>query len=88
MRAKLLRLAEQEYVLILNFHHIVCDGSSLIIFYQELAALYEAFLEGRIRICLHCPFNTPTIPLGSMRGFKEKSWNLSLPIGNGNSARN
>src|SRR5262249_44655616 len=48
MRAKLLRLGEQEYVLILNFHHIVCDGSSLIIFYQELATLYEAFLDGKV----------------------------------------
>ena len=47
MRAKLLRLGEQEYVLILNFHHIVCDGSSLIIFYHELATLYEAFLDGK-----------------------------------------
>jgi amino acid adenylation domain-containing protein len=48
MRAKLLRLGEQEYVLILNFHHIVCDGSSLIIFYHELATLYEAFLDGEV----------------------------------------
>ena len=48
MRAKLLRLGEQEYVLILNFHHIVCDGSSLIIFYHELATLYEAFLDGKV----------------------------------------
>jgi amino acid adenylation domain-containing protein len=47
MRAKLLRLGEDEHVLILNFHHIVCDGSSLIIFYQELATLYEEFLEGK-----------------------------------------
>ena len=47
MRAKLLRLSEDNHVLILNFHHIVCDGSSLIIFYQELAALYEAFLDGK-----------------------------------------
>jgi amino acid adenylation domain-containing protein len=47
MRAKLLRLGEQEYVLVLNFHHIVCDGSSLTIFYHELAALYDAYLEGK-----------------------------------------
>lgn len=47
MRAKLLKLGEQEHVLMLNFHHIVCDGSSLVIFYRELAALYEAFLNDR-----------------------------------------
>jgi len=45
MRAKLLRLDEQEQMLILNFHHIVSDGSSLVIFYQELTALYKASLE-------------------------------------------
>ena len=56
MRAKLLRLREDDHFLILNFHHIVCDGSSLIIFYQELAALYEAFLEGK-------DSNLPSLPV-------------------------
>src|SRR5207249_2703715 len=48
MRAKLVRLSNDEHVLILNFHHVVCDGSSLTIFYQVLAALYEAFLDGEV----------------------------------------
>jgi amino acid adenylation domain-containing protein len=48
MRAKLLRLQDQEHVLILNFHHIVADGSSLSIFYRELGAMYEAFSEGKV----------------------------------------
>ena len=87
MRAKLLRLREDDHFLILNFHHIVCDGSSLIMFYQELATLYEAVLDGETSLCLHFPFNMPTMPCGSMSGFKEKSWNRSLPIGNGNSVR-
>jgi amino acid adenylation domain-containing protein len=48
MRAKLLRIRDQEHVLILNFHHIASDGSSLIIFYNELAVLYEAILGGKV----------------------------------------
>ena len=48
-------MGEQEYVLILNFHHIVCDGSSLIIFYHELATLYEAFLDGKVSILPSLP---------------------------------
>ena len=56
MRAKLLRLCEDDHFLILNFHHIVCDGSSLIIFYRELAALYETFLEGK-------DYNLPSLPI-------------------------
>ena len=47
MRVKLLKLKIHEQVLILNFHHIVSDGSSLRIFYEELATLYEAFLQGK-----------------------------------------
>ncbi len=47
MRVKLLRLGDEHHVLILNFHHIVCDGSSLAIFYRELATLYEMLLAGQ-----------------------------------------
>ena len=42
MRATLVKLAVDNHVFILNFHHIIADGSSLAIFYKELAALYEA----------------------------------------------
>jgi amino acid adenylation domain-containing protein len=45
MRANLLRLAECDHILILNFHHIICDGSSLVIFYRELADLYGSILR-------------------------------------------
>jgi amino acid adenylation domain-containing protein len=42
LRVKLLKLSEGDHVVILNFHHIIADGSSLAIFYQELAVLYNA----------------------------------------------
>ncbi|MBM2804326.1 MAG: non-ribosomal peptide synthetase, partial [Deltaproteobacteria bacterium] len=42
MRAMLVKLAVDNHVFILNFHHIIADGSSLAIFYKELAALYDA----------------------------------------------
>ncbi len=42
MRATLVKLAVDNHVFILNFHHIIADGSSLAIFYKELAALYDA----------------------------------------------
>jgi amino acid adenylation domain-containing protein len=44
IRAKLLRLGTEDFFLILNFHHLVCDGSSLAIFYRELALIYAAAL--------------------------------------------
>jgi len=47
LRMKLLRLGEQEHVVLLTMHHIVIDGWSLGIFIGEIATLYEAFIEDR-----------------------------------------
>jgi len=47
VRAKLLRLSDNRHVFILNFHHIVSDGSSVVVFFEELAMLYGSFLEGK-----------------------------------------
>ena len=47
LRASLLKLGEQEHVLLLNTHHIVSDGWSIWQFVRELAALYEAFMDGK-----------------------------------------
>lgn len=46
MRAHLLQLDEEEYILLINFHHIVCDGWSESIFIDELAVLYNTFSTG------------------------------------------
>jgi amino acid adenylation domain-containing protein len=45
-RARLLRLAAEEHVLLLNMHHIVSDGWSLGLLFHELTTLYRAFAEG------------------------------------------
>ncbi|WP_445304857.1 amino acid adenylation domain-containing protein [Microcoleus sp. Pol17C2] len=47
LRASLLQLDAEEYVLLLTLHHIIFDGWSIGVFLQELAALYEAFLIGK-----------------------------------------
>src|SRR5215212_3099852 len=46
MRVKLLRLSEQEHVLVLAMHHIVSDGWSAGVFFRELSALYAAYAAG------------------------------------------
>jgi amino acid adenylation domain-containing protein len=46
-RAHLLRLAEEDHLLLLTMHHIVSDGWSLGVLIGELATLYENFLEGK-----------------------------------------
>jgi amino acid adenylation domain-containing protein len=46
LRAGLLRLTGEEHVLWLVVHHIACDGVSMGILFQDLAAVYAAFLRG------------------------------------------
>ncbi|HEU0053556.1 MAG TPA: amino acid adenylation domain-containing protein, partial [Longimicrobium sp.] len=45
-RATLLRLGDEEHVLLLSLHHIVSDGWSMCVLFRELSALYEAFRDG------------------------------------------
>ena len=47
VRGSVIRLGEDDHVLLLTLHHIVFDGWSRRIFARELAALYEAFADGR-----------------------------------------
>ncbi len=47
LRALLLRLGEQEHVLLLTIHHIVFDGWSMGVLLRELGTLYDAFTTGR-----------------------------------------
>ncbi|MFN2529804.1 MAG: amino acid adenylation domain-containing protein [Pyrinomonadaceae bacterium] len=47
LRTTLLRLGEQEHVLLLTSHHIVSDGWSAEILFRELSALYNAFTNGK-----------------------------------------
>ncbi|GAX38399.1 non-ribosomal peptide synthetase [Nodularia sp. NIES-3585] len=46
LRAKVLYLAPQEHILLLEMHHIISDGWSSEVFLQEMASLYKAFLAG------------------------------------------
>ena len=46
-RARLIALGEKDHVLHLVVHHIVFDERSKIVVFRELAALYEAFVNGR-----------------------------------------
>ena len=52
---KLLKLGEQEHILLRTMHHIVSDGWSAGIFSREFMILYEAYREGR---------ESPLKPLG------------------------
>ena len=46
IRGRLIRLAEDEHVLLVTMHHIVSDGWSMGVLVSELNALYGAYLGG------------------------------------------
>ena len=46
IRGRVLRLAEDEHVLLLTQHHIVSDGWSVGVLIGEISALYDAFSRG------------------------------------------
>jgi amino acid adenylation domain-containing protein/FkbM family methyltransferase len=47
LRVTVLRLQEQEQILLLTFHHLITDGWAIGIFIHELAELYAAFVESK-----------------------------------------
>ncbi|HEX6373282.1 MAG TPA: amino acid adenylation domain-containing protein [Longimicrobium sp.] len=46
IRGALIRLADDDHVLMLTMHHIVSDGWSMGVFFDELASLYAAHARG------------------------------------------
>jgi len=47
LRVKLLRLAEDDHVLLITMHHIISDGWSIKVFIRELEVLYEGYTNGQ-----------------------------------------
>jgi len=45
LRAQLLRLADEQHVLLLTLHHIAADGWSVRVLWRELETLYDAFRQ-------------------------------------------
>src|ERR1051326_3596121 len=56
VRILLLRLSQDEHVLVLTMHHIISDEWSLNIFFRELGAFYEGFVTEE-------PVELPELPI-------------------------
>lgn len=48
VRVQLLHLAQEEYILLLVMHHIICDAWSFGVFFRELTDIYKAFCVGKL----------------------------------------
>jgi amino acid adenylation domain-containing protein len=47
IRGQLVRLGEEEHLLLINQHHIISDGWSIGVLVKEVSTLYSAFSQGR-----------------------------------------
>ncbi|WP_164779829.1 condensation domain-containing protein, partial [Paenibacillus kobensis] len=47
LRATILRMSEEEHILVWSSHHIIMDGWSLPLLFQDFMQYYEALTEGR-----------------------------------------
>jgi amino acid adenylation domain-containing protein len=56
IRGCLIRLADDDHVLLVTMHHIVSDGWSMGVLVNEFSALYAAFSQGR-------PDSLPALPI-------------------------
>ena len=56
IRTALLRLSEQEHILLATMHHIIADGWSTGVLMRELGTLYAAFVRGQ-------PSPLPELPI-------------------------
>ncbi|MCP8636708.1 amino acid adenylation domain-containing protein, partial [Pseudomonas mosselii] len=64
LRVRLLRLAEDEHVLVLTLHHIVADGWSMPIMVDEVVSAYLALSQGR----------QPELPVLAMQYADYAAW--------------
>jgi amino acid adenylation domain-containing protein len=55
LRTTLIRLSDKKSIFLLTMHHIVSDGSSILIFFRELSALYQAFKKGEVSPLVELP---------------------------------
>jgi non-ribosomal peptide synthetase component F/ubiquinone/menaquinone biosynthesis C-methylase UbiE len=67
LRSTLLRLSDEEHILLLTMHHIISDGWSMGILVKEVATLYEALAAGQ-----PSPLAEPTIQYADYAVWQRK----------------
>jgi hypothetical protein len=71
LRLKLVKLAEEDHILLRTFHHIVSDGWSLGVFMREFRDLYEAYSQGRENSLPDLPLQFADFALWQMQETSE-----------------
>ncbi|MFN2576067.1 MAG: amino acid adenylation domain-containing protein [Pyrinomonadaceae bacterium] len=63
VRSVIVRIKNDEHILLVTMHHIVTDGSSVGIFHRELSAVYDAYCSGRSSPLAELPIQYPDYSL-------------------------
>ena len=71
LRLKLLKLAEDNHILLQTFHHIVSDGWSLGVFMREFRDLYDAYSQGHKNPLPDLPLQFADFALWQMQEARE-----------------
>jgi amino acid adenylation domain-containing protein len=77
LRGTLIQLSEQEHILLLTMHHIISDGWSWQIFYQELATLYQGFCQNTPAVLPKLPIQYADFALWQRQDVHHKSHQLT-----------
>ncbi|WP_240517562.1 non-ribosomal peptide synthetase [Bacillus pseudomycoides] len=48
LRVKIFKIKDNEWIFYLNMHHIITDGWSTVVFFEELAVLYDAYSKNKV----------------------------------------
>ena len=84
LRVKLIQIADDEHVLVLNLHHIVSDGWSMDVMFRELSVLYQGYCGRKPISCPTSRSSMPTTQSGSAIGCKGPTSTSNFPIGENN----
>ncbi|MBD2773823.1 amino acid adenylation domain-containing protein [Iningainema tapete] len=77
-RVSLLRKSLDLHIMVLSMHNIVCDGDRTTIFFQEVAALYEAFCAGKPSPLKPLPIQYKEFALQERQQLQEEILNTQL----------
>ena len=84
LRARLLRLGEQDHVALFTLHHIIADGWSMTVFTREITALYAARVQGAPAPLAPLPVQYADYAHGSAPGCRARCWTGNWTTGSSN----
>ncbi len=74
LRVALVRLGDQDHVLLLTLHHIVSDGWSMGVLFRELSALYRAYCTGKSSPLPELPIQYVDYAQWQRQWFQSEKW--------------